>query len=429
MVAPDPDVVPTLLDATLGVSPEYSPEGSPQDLREVSPDDESGAAAAWGGEREARQSEGAEECVPAAAAPAAAEAAEAPPMTAAPAAAAAAAAPPAAAPAAAEVAAPPMTAAQMDELLDRCLLHALSVSVKPSHLPLGASSLWSNHVLPCRPPSTTVDIKKSSHRKLSKWLHAKVVDGLVKALQGVHHLISQPQPPGPPRILHLSFFLPRPLPTDKRQGGQAPQGVHHLIHQPPPPGPSLAPLPFAPICPPPNLFTLPAQISGREDKHRKEFIVSAVNHRHQALLAFWPHKTSKPAQAPVTAPEGSPGIATGTGAVTATTTVEEVFKPSLHVSPVFEAVGLDPLAFYSPSAVHNAALSYISLHSLTKPSDPSIVILDATLCDALYKGAIKKGAEYPTECPKRDPGPLLLRRMQAQHRVEKGGGVWSGRGR
>ncbi|CAI5495938.1 unnamed protein product [Closterium sp. Naga37s-1] len=190
----------------------------------------------------------------------------------------------------------------MDELLDLCLLQALSVSVKPSHLPLPASSLWSNHVLPCRPPGTTVDIRKSSHKKLSKWLHAKAVDGL--------------------------------------------------------------------IC-------------GKEDKHRKEFIISSINHRHQALLAFWPYKT---AQAPRTAPQG-----------------------------------LDPHAFYSPSAVHNAALSYISLHSLSEPSDPSIVVLDATLCDALYKGAIKKGATHPAQCPKRDIGPMLLQQMQAQHRVERGG--------
>ncbi|CAI5988307.1 unnamed protein product, partial [Closterium sp. NIES-65] len=112
---------------------------------------------------------------------------------------------------------------------------------------------------------------------------------------------------------------------------------------------------------------------------------------------------------------------TGSATNRTTTMIEEVFKPSLHVSPVFKSVGLDPHAFYSPSAVHNAALSYISLHSLSEPSDPSIVVLDATLCDALYKGAIKKGATYPAQCLKRDIGPMLLQQMQAQHRVERGG--------
>ncbi|CAI5954878.1 unnamed protein product [Closterium sp. NIES-64] len=168
---------------------------------------------------------------------------------------------------------------------------------------------------------------------------------------------------------------------------------------------------IAPIYHTPSLLLppLPFQISGREDKHRKEFIISSINHHHQSLLAFWPHKTTKPAQAPVTALEGSAGVATGTGAVTATTTVEEVFKPSLHVSPLFEAIRLDPHAFYSPSAVHNTDLSYISLHSLTNPSDLSIGILDATLCDALYEGAIKKGLPYPTECPKRDGSRKVIR--------------------
>ncbi|CAI5497857.1 unnamed protein product [Closterium sp. Naga37s-1] len=259
-----------------------------------------------------------------------------------------------AAPAAAEAAAA-MTPAQMDELLDRCLLQALSVSVKPAHLPLGASTLWSNHVLPCRPPGTTVDIKKSSHKKLSKWLHAKAVDGL---------------------------------------------------------------------------------ISGKEDKHRKEFILSAVNYRHPTLIAFTPDKTNKPPQTPAAATQDTsptaPGAPTTTATTTATTsssgsgssssgglTVEEVFKPTHHVSAIFEAVGLDPHAYYSPSAAREAALNYISLHSLTKPSDPSIVILDAPLCDALYKGAIKKGAAYPTECHKRDVGPTIVKRMQAHHRVER----------
>ncbi|CAI5979914.1 unnamed protein product [Closterium sp. NIES-65] len=218
---------------------------------------------------------------------------------------------------------------------------------------------WSNHVLPCRPPGTTVDIKKSSHKKLSKWLHAKAVDGL---------------------------------------------------------------------------------ISGKEDKHRKEFIMSAINYRHPTLIAFLPDKTNKPAQTPAAATldasPAAPGAPTTTTATTTTTTssgsgsssssgggltVEEVFKPTHHVSAIFEAVGLDPHAYYSPSAAREAALNYISLHSLTKPSDPSIVILDAPLCDALYKGAIKKGAAYPTECHKRDVGPTLVRRMQAHHRVERAG--------
>ncbi|GFP96572.1 reticulon-like protein b1 [Phtheirospermum japonicum] len=34
------------------------------------------------------------------------------------------------------------------------------------------------HVLPCRPSGVTLDIKKSSHKKLSKWLQSKASNGL-----------------------------------------------------------------------------------------------------------------------------------------------------------------------------------------------------------------------------------------------------------
>lgn len=42
-------------------------------------------------------------------------------------------------------------------------------------------SCWcrANNVLPCRPPGTVLDIKKSSHKKLSKWLQSKSSEGLV----------------------------------------------------------------------------------------------------------------------------------------------------------------------------------------------------------------------------------------------------------
>jgi hypothetical protein len=44
------------------------------------------------------------------------------------------------------------------------------------------SSLHCNrlgHILACRPPGSVLDIKKSSHKKLSKWLQNKASTGLV----------------------------------------------------------------------------------------------------------------------------------------------------------------------------------------------------------------------------------------------------------
>ena len=57
---------------------------------------------------------------------------------------------------------------------------------------------------------------------------------------------------------------------------------------------------------------------------------------------------------------------------------------------------------------------------LTKSENKAMVLLDATLCDALYKGAIKKGERYPTEVHKREVGPAFLARMQAHHMVTRG---------
>lgn len=37
-------------------------------------------------------------------------------------------------------------------------------------------------MLPCRPPGLTLDIKKSSHKKLSKWLQSKASTGMVSYL-------------------------------------------------------------------------------------------------------------------------------------------------------------------------------------------------------------------------------------------------------
>ncbi|KAL5207999.1 hypothetical protein ABZP36_032434 [Zizania latifolia] len=67
---------------------------------------------------------------------------------------------------------------EIDSLLDKCLLQALHTSLKDKVFPILGSSLWSNHILPCRPPGVTLDIKKSSYKKLSKLLLSKSSSGL-----------------------------------------------------------------------------------------------------------------------------------------------------------------------------------------------------------------------------------------------------------
>lgn len=116
----------------------------------------------------------------------------------------------------------PLSTGDVDMLLEKCLLQALHTTVKDKDLPMPGSTLWygkdmifvklcmislpslslstlpvhinfkkfmiryfvlwfcrSNYVLPCRPSGITLDIKKSSYKKLSKWLQAKSSTGLV----------------------------------------------------------------------------------------------------------------------------------------------------------------------------------------------------------------------------------------------------------
>lgn len=100
--------------------------------------------------------------------------------------------------------------------------------------------------------------------------------------------------------------------------------------------------------------------------------------------------------------------------------VVEVYKPSVHVNPIFISVGADTGKFFTASEASQIVFQYAEKENLVKPTDKSMVILDATLCDALFKGAIKKGLRYPTEIHKKDIGLTFINRMQAHHRVTRG---------
>ncbi|KAJ0064769.1 hypothetical protein NL108_013013, partial [Boleophthalmus pectinirostris] len=59
----------------------------------------------------------------------------------------------------------------MDALLFQCFLHALKTKVKKSELPLLTSTFLRNHMFACCPSGKQLDMKKSSYKKLSKFLH------------------------------------------------------------------------------------------------------------------------------------------------------------------------------------------------------------------------------------------------------------------
>ncbi|TYH07928.1 hypothetical protein ES288_A08G274000v1 [Gossypium darwinii] len=222
----------------------------------------------------------------------------------------------------------------VDSHLDRCLLQALHTTVKDKDLPMPGSTLWSNHVLPCRPSGITLDIKKSSHKKLSKWLQAKSSTGLITV---------------------------------------------------------------------------------KEDKYKKEAMLISVNRGHPEYLQFKPEK--RLVEKVVQAGDSAASESRSQKALE----VVEVYKSSVHVNPIFASVGADTGKLYSASEATDIVFKYIEKENLVKQTKKATVVLDATLCDALFKGAIKKGSTYPTEIHKKDLGATFINRMQAHHMVTRGG--------
>uniref|UniRef100_A0A5B7AKM9 Putative eukaryotic translation initiation factor 2D n=1 Tax=Davidia involucrata TaxID=16924 RepID=A0A5B7AKM9_DAVIN len=221
----------------------------------------------------------------------------------------------------------------IDALLDKCLLQALHTTVNEKDLPMPGSTLWSSHVLPCRPSGITLDIKKSSYKKLTKWLQSKSSVGL---------------------------------------------------------------------------------ISVKEDKHKKEVTLFAFNRNHPDYTTFKPEKRK------VEKNEQTTDHAASEVRSHKILEVAEIYKPSVHVNPIFASVGADKGKLYSALEATDIVFGYIEKENLVKPTNKSIVVLDATLCDALFKGAIKKGSTYPTEIHKKDLGPTFINRMQAHTRVTRG---------
>ncbi|KAM4701929.1 eukaryotic translation initiation factor 2D [Discoglossus pictus] len=60
----------------------------------------------------------------------------------------------------------------MDSLLHQCFFHAVKHKVKKADLPLLTSTFLRNYIFPCCPEGRQVDIKKSSYKKMSKFLQS-----------------------------------------------------------------------------------------------------------------------------------------------------------------------------------------------------------------------------------------------------------------
>lgn len=78
----------------------------------------------------------------------------------------------------------------MDDLLEYCFFCSL-LRMKKIEFPVLTGTFFRSYLLPCRPEGKTVDIKKSSYKKLSKFLHCMQERGLImvqEASKGVDHI-------------------------------------------------------------------------------------------------------------------------------------------------------------------------------------------------------------------------------------------------
>lgn len=142
-------------------------------------------------------------------------------------------------------------------------------------------------------------------------------------------------------------------------------------------------------------------------------MVLAINRKHPDYISFKPEKQKVEKIEEAVDPNNETDIKN-------TMEVIEIYKPSVHVNPIFTSVGADTRQLYSAAEASEVVFAYVEKENLVKPTNKSIVVLDAVLCDALFKGAIKKGSMYPSEIHKKDLAPTFINRMQAHHQVTRG---------
>ncbi|EHB11035.1 Ligatin [Heterocephalus glaber] len=115
---------------------------------------------------------------------------------------------------------------QMDDLLQQCFLHALKCRVRKADLPLLTSTFLGSHMFSCCPEGQQLDIKKSSYKKLSKFLQHMQQEEIVQVKElsrGVESIVAVDWKH--PRI--ASFIIPEPSPNPQTvQEGSREQPYH-----------------------------------------------------------------------------------------------------------------------------------------------------------------------------------------------------------
>uniref|UniRef100_A0A8D3CJG5 Eukaryotic translation initiation factor 2D n=1 Tax=Scophthalmus maximus TaxID=52904 RepID=A0A8D3CJG5_SCOMX len=119
----------------------------------------------------------------------------------------------------------------MDALLVQCFLHALKSKVKKSELPLLTSTFLRIHMFSCCPSGKQLDIKKSSYKKLSKFL---------QSMQQQHNLVRVKElTKGVESIVEVDWknrelrFFKAPEETDEEAAPTQHGGEEETLYRPP----------------------------------------------------------------------------------------------------------------------------------------------------------------------------------------------------
>lgn len=73
----------------------------------------------------------------------------------------------------------PLTPEDWDIVLENALLQACKTSAKKVEFPILSSNFYRTHILTALPPGMSFDVKKTSYKKLSKFLEKMASDGLI----------------------------------------------------------------------------------------------------------------------------------------------------------------------------------------------------------------------------------------------------------
>ncbi|XP_052774295.1 eukaryotic translation initiation factor 2D-like [Mya arenaria] len=123
-----------------------------------------------------------------------------------------------------------LTPGEMDDLLQFCFLCALKASLKKSDLPIPTGTFYKAHMLKYSPKATQMDVKKSSFKKLSKFLQTQAKCGIIKVKEltkGVENIMEVDRSHEMFRGLEVPEIVEEP--TESTQDGFTPPTITEMF--------------------------------------------------------------------------------------------------------------------------------------------------------------------------------------------------------